>query len=63
MYLGGNLWRHLEFLKTLKSAKLAPDEILRGNVVKFRKNQNIYYKTSMSRQIKIHYIPPRLKHV
>ena len=29
---GGHVWRHLEFLKTLKSAEPAPDEILKSKV-------------------------------
>ena len=40
---GGHLGRHLEFLKTLKGAEPAPDEILKSNVSPFRKCQNIYY--------------------
>ena len=40
---GGHLGRHLEFLKTLKCAELAPDGILKSNVFPLRKYQNIYY--------------------
>jgi len=40
---GGHLGRHLEFLKTLKDADSAPDEILKSNVSPLRKYQNIYY--------------------
>jgi len=40
---GGHLGRHLEFLKTLKGAKPAPNRILKSNVSPLRKYQNIYY--------------------
>jgi len=40
---GGHLGRHLEFHKTLKGAKPAPNGILKSNVSPFRKYQNIYY--------------------
>ena len=40
---GGHLGRHLEFLKTLKGADLAPDGILKSNVSPFRNYQKIYY--------------------
>ena len=37
---GGHLGRHLDFRKTLKGAKPAPNEILKNNVTFFRKYQN-----------------------
>jgi len=40
---GGHLEGHLKFLKTLKSAKPAPTEILKSNVSPLIKYQNIYY--------------------
>jgi len=42
-FFGGHLGRHLEFLKTLKGAKPAPDGILNSIVSPLRKYQNIYY--------------------
>jgi len=58
LFFGGHLGRHLEFLKTLKGAKPAPDGILKSNVSPFRKYQNIYYTLPCHVRLKyIKYLP------
>ena len=58
LFFCGHLGRHLEFLKTLKGAKPAPDEILKTNVSPLRKYQNIYYTLPCHVRLKyIKYLP------